>query len=55
MAEAARLARKVSISPFQKKSGRVYERALLYYDNEEKLDRALEVLAKIGYRPTVNR
>ena len=56
LTEAAKLARRVSIFPFRLKRGDkvyVYERVLLYYDSEEKLNRALEVLQRIRYQPTV--
>ena len=33
----------------------VYERAHLYYDSEERLQRTLHALARMGYRPTVEK
>ena len=55
LAEAARLARKVSISPLRKKSGKVYERAYLYYDSEEKLEQSARGTSRNRVQTTVRR
>ena len=62
LVEAAALARYISFgeAPYTKHRGGREHRytlhyALLYYSDEEKLNRALEALARIGYKPTVYR
>ena len=58
LAEAAALARYISFGETrEKRQDRVYvkEYAYLYYDDEEKLQKALQALAKIGYKPATDR
>ena len=58
LAEATGLAKRVSIIPNRQRRNDeycVYEQAHLYYSDEERLNKALQPLVRIGYKPAVYR